>query len=89
MFSGIIFLLIHFFVITADPNESFSRDIFGFPIPHPPLWTSYVPYLGFFIGIIFEFSSIHGLIGIVASGTLFCVGSFLMGLGEKEKGVGI
>jgi hypothetical protein len=85
--SGVIFLLIHSFIVTGNSDESFARDLFGFPIPHPPVWTSYIPYLGSFLGFIFEFLSIHGLIGIAVSGTLFCVGGFLISLGGKEKEV--
>lgn len=84
--SGIVFLLIHSFVVTSSPNESFARDLFGFPIPHPPLWTSYIPYLGGFLRIIFEFLSIHGFIGIVISGVLLYVGSLLISLGNEKNG---
>ncbi len=84
MISGVIFLLIHSFIVTGSRGESFSRDLFGFPIPHPPLWTSYIPYLGSFLDFLFQFFSIHGLIGIVISGSLFGIGGFLMSLGEKR-----
>ncbi len=80
-------MLIHSFVITISSGESFARDIFGFPIPRPPIWVSYIPYLGFFIGVAFEFVSIHGLVGIAVSGILFVIGSFLVGLTLKEETV--
>ena len=82
--SGVIFLLVHSFIVTGSRNEPFARDLFGFPIPHPPLWTSYIPYLGGFLGFIFEFFSIHGLVGLVISGTLFMVGGFLVGISDKK-----
>lgn len=82
---GIIFLLVHSFIVTGNSNESFARDILGFPIPHPPLWTSYVPYMGFFLGIIFEFFSIHGLVGIVIFGVFICVGGFLVSLSNQKE----
>lgn len=86
MISGIIFLLIHSFVVTGNPDESFSRDLFGFPIPHPPVWTSFIPYLGSFLGFIFELFSIHGLIGVVISGVLLYIGGFFMMLGNEKGG---
>lgn len=82
---GIVFLLIHSFVVTGSSDESFARDVFGFPIPHPPIWVSYIPYLGFFIGIVFEFLSTHGLVGVVISGILFGIGGLLVGLAPKEE----
>lgn len=85
MISGIIFLLIHLFIVTGSPDESFARDIFGFPIPHPPIWTSHIPYLGFFIGIIFELFSIHGLVGLAISGMLLYIGGFLMSFSERKN----
>ena len=85
MISGIIFLLIHSFVVTGNPKESFARDLFGFPIPHPPIWTSYIPYLGGFLGFIFELFSMHGLIGIAISVVLLYIGGFFMGLSEEKE----
>lgn len=85
MISGIIFLLIHSLIVTGSSNEDFARDIFGFPIPHPPIWTSYVPYVGFFLGIIFEFFSIHGLVGIITFTTFISIGGFLLDLSKRYK----
>lgn len=83
--SGFIFLLIFNFIVTGGRVENFARDIFGFPIPHPPVWTSYIPYLGLFLGFIFEFFSIHGLIGVAVSVALFCIGGLLIALGSKRE----
>ncbi len=82
---SILFLLVHQFVITKTPGENFSRDLFGFPIPHPPIWTSYIPYLGGFLGIIFEFFSIHGLVGLAISGLLLYIGGFLIVISERKE----
>lgn len=87
--SGIIFLLIHRFIVTSSTNEDFARDLFGFPIPHPPVWTSYIPYLGGFLGFIFEFFSIHGLIGIVILGALSLIGGFLISLNSEDNKINL
>ena len=82
---GVIFLLTYSMIVTSVSSESFARDIFGFPIPHPPVWTSYIPYLGGLLGFIFEFFSIHGLVGIIISGMLFYIGSLFIGFGDKGE----
>jgi hypothetical protein len=81
---GVIFLFIHSMIVTGISSESFARDLFGFPIPHPPLWTSYIPYLGGLLGFIFEFFSLHGLVGIIISGVLFYIGALFIGFGNKR-----
>lgn len=70
--------------MTSDPTESFPRDIFGFAVPHPPMWTSYIPipYLGWLLNIVFESFSIHGLVHILISGILVYIGMRL--LNEKD-----
>ncbi len=83
--AGIIFLLVHSSLVTVSPNEDFGRDLFGFPIPHPPVWTSYIPYIGGFLLFIFEFFSIHGLVGIAITGIILYIGGLLIVLGSKEK----
>ena len=83
--AGIIFLLVHSHIVTGSPNEDFARDLFGFPIPHPPIWTSYIPFQGSFLGFIFELFSIHGLIGTVITGVLLGIGGLLITLGSKGE----
>jgi len=83
--SSILFLIVYSLIVTVNSNEDFARDLFGFPISHPPLWTSYVPYLGSYLGFIFEFFSIHGLISVIISVSLFGVGLFLLNLSEKKN----
>lgn len=86
MVCGLIFLMAYSSLVTGSPDESFSRDLFGFPIPHPPVWTSFIPYLGSFLGLIFALFSIHGLIGVAISGVLLSIGYLFMTLGnEKSK----
>lgn len=85
MGSGMIFLLIHSFIVTGTEGEPFARDLFGFPIPHPPLWTSYIPYLGSLLDYTFQFFSIHGLIGIIISIFLFGMGGIFIQLGDKNN----
>jgi len=75
---AIIFILIFSFVLTKSPNESFSRDILGLSIPTPPVWTSFIPYLGGFLGFIFEFFSLHGLVEILIFITFLSVGIKLL-----------
>ena len=86
MVGGFVFLVIHSSFVTVSPEEPFARDLLGFPIPHPPVWVSLIPFLGFFIGIVFESFSIHGLIGFVISGILFGIGGLLIELATKGGG---
>ena len=85
--AGLLFLLIYSSVVTASPNESFARDIFDLPIPNPPLWTSYIPVLGGFLMFIFQFFSIHGLVGIGITGALLYIGGIFLTIGGKEEQV--
>lgn len=82
---SIIFLFIHSFLVTGGPGEDFSRDLFGFAIPTPPVWTSFIPVLGVVLNFIFQFFSLHGLVGIIIAGALFSVGGLFINLGEKSK----
>ena len=82
---SIVFLLINSFIVTGSSDEDFSRDLFGLPIPHPPVWTSYIPFLGGFLGFIFEYFSLHGLVGLGITVILFGIGSFLLSLADKRK----
>ena len=82
--SGLIFLFVYSAIVTGSPNEPFARDLFGFPIPHPPIWTSYIPYLGSFFRFIFESFSIHGVVGIIISVIFFSIGGFILELNEKN-----
>ncbi len=85
MFVGIIFLFVYSSLVTGSRNESFARDLLGFPIPHPPEWTSFVPYVGPFLGFIFSLFSLHGLIEIIISGIIFYIAGVFMMLGEDKN----
>ena len=82
--SGFIVLLSLSFIGTVRPNERFVRDLFGFPIPEPPIWTSYIPLLGGFIGTVFELFSIHGLVTVTIFCTLLGIGGFLICFDENN-----
>ena len=79
---AIVFLLVHSFLAISD--GSITKDVFGFTIPEPPLWTSYIPILGSIIGFFVQFFSIHGLIGIVISLILLGIGVSLINFGKSK-----
>ena len=60
--------------MVGDPNEPFARDLFGLKVPNAPLWTSYIPYLGWVLSLVFEFFSLHGIIGLLIFSVLFHIG---------------
>ncbi len=70
---AILFIIIYSFIIVSDGKV--TRDLLGFIIPQPPVWTSFVPGLGGFIGYIFQFFSIHGLVGVIIT-----IGLLLLGI---------
>lgn len=72
MVTAIAFLVIHSFIIVSDGIV--ATDIFGFQIPEAPLWTTYIPVVGWLIGLIFEYFSLHGLVGVVIFLTLLTTG---------------
>ncbi len=74
---SILFILIFHFIVTGTSGEIFSRDLFGFIIPTPPLWTTLIPFIGYFLGIIFEMFSLHGLVGISIFIIIFSIGTYL------------
>lgn len=79
------FFITQLFIVTSSSDGVFPRDLLGFEIPQPPLWTSYIPILGGIIGYAFELFSLHGLTTIILAGTLFKVGQYC---GDKSKGFG-
>lgn len=80
--AAILFLLIHSFVVVSD--GSLTRDLFGFIIPYPPLWTGWIPYLGYIIALFYGWFSIHGLIGVVIIALLMGVGMKLISFGQSK-----
>jgi|GEM_PF-5561563 len=83
---SVVFLLVHSFLVTGGSGENFFRDLFGFPIPTPPVWTSFIPIFGVVLDVIFQYFSLHGLVGILIAGSLFGIGVFLINLGTKFSG---
>ena len=81
-FSIIYFLAISF-VVKSDGRV--TEDLFGFQIPTPPLWTSYIPIVGSLLDFIFQFFSIHGLVALVMPGIICSIGIKLANLGEEEQ----
>lgn len=79
-----LFIVLNNFIVTGKGGEDFTRDIFGLPIPHPPLWISYIPYLGFLIGYLFEFLSIHGLVTIVIFIVIIFIANLFYKNGDKD-----
>ena len=72
--SAYLFIIIFSLVVVGDQNEPITRDLFGLEVPHAPPWTSYVPYAGWVLGVIFEFFSIHGIVGLIIFSTLLYIG---------------
>ncbi|MEI6480461.1 MAG: hypothetical protein WCO12_02990 [bacterium] len=68
--SACLFGLVYCFVMVQSPNESFARDILGFKVPTPPLWTSYIPFLGVLLSNLYQLFSIHGIVGLFIFGSL-------------------
>lgn len=80
---SVVFLLVHSFLVTGGPGENFFRDLFGLPIPTPPVWTSFIPIFGVVLDVIFQYFSLHGLVGVLIAGTLFSIGGYLINLGGR------
>lgn len=58
-----IFLVSNMFLVRISSGVSY--DLLGFVIPQPPVWTSFIPWLGAVIGTLFEFFSLHGLVTLI------------------------
>jgi len=85
---GIITFLVLSFIVKSDGKVTY--DLLDLRIPTPPLWTSYIPYIGPFIEFLFQFFSIHGLITLTVAGVISSIGLYILELGgekrnEKEK----
>ena len=78
IFIAMLFVLAHTFIVISDGVT--SRDFLGLVIPNPPAWTSFIPYLGGFLGFIFNYFSLHGLVGVVISFVLIAIGISLNNL---------
>jgi hypothetical protein len=71
--AGVLSFIILTFVVKSD-GLSGTEDLFGFAIPQPPQFTTYIPYLGYIIGIIFEMFSLHGLVTLALPLSLIGIG---------------
>ena len=60
---GVILFLVLTFVVKSD-GVSGVQDLLGLTIPQPPAFTTFIPYLGYVIGIVFEMFSLHGVIAL-------------------------
>lgn len=63
---GVISFLGLTFIVVGDSYGN-TQDLFGFRIPTPPAFLSFIPIVGYILGIIFEMFSLHGLITIAIS----------------------
>lgn len=81
---GILTFFILSFILTITPGESFSRDLIGLPVHNPPLWISYIPYVGSFFAFIFEFFSIHGLVEFLIIFIFISIGGFFLNIGDDK-----
>lgn len=71
-----VFVFLHYFIRASDGN--YVYDIWGLRIPQPNPDGFFIPYVSTAIRLILETVSLHGLVGIVGTLTLFSLGSFLV-----------
>lgn len=81
-FLGIIYLITSSMIVKKGPNDSQFSDMLGFTIPNVPTWVSYVPYIGYFLGLIIEQFSMHGLVNIAIMLGFVIIGGVIS---EKNK----
>lgn len=80
---GLAFLFFVVLSFTGFSKDGIMRDIFGFIVPTPPVWTSYIPFVSGIIGFISEYFSIHGLITIFGTIIIGVSGFAITGASEK------
>lgn len=80
---AVIFLFIDSFVVVSDGLKTY--DLFGFINPEPPMWTSFIPGLSYFLIIIYGFFSVHGIVEIIIFSILFSIGLGLVEIGNKTS----
>lgn len=71
--AGVLSFFILTFVVKSD-GLSGTQDLFGFAIPQPPQFTTFIPYFGYLIGIVFEIFSLHGLVTLAVVFSLIGIG---------------
>lgn len=80
---AIIFILADSFIVISDGST--MRDILNIAIPNPPIQISYIPFIGGTIGFLYQYISLHGLIGIAIAFLLYGVGVNLATIEEKNR----
>jgi hypothetical protein len=78
---GFVFVFLHYAIRASD--GIFIYDIWGLRIPQPNPDGFFIPYVSTVLRIILETFSIHGLVGIIGTLTLFTSGFSLI---EKKEG---
>jgi len=81
MFLAPVSFLVLSFVVKSDHVHTY--DLFNMVIPEPPVWTSYIPYLGIVIGYAFSFFSLHGLVQIAILIGLVWFGQIVHSVAER------
>lgn len=77
-----MFLLMFSLVRVGDPTSQVSKDLLGFPVPQPPVWTGLVPYVGYFLEAIFAMLSLHGVVVTLIFLSIMGLGMFFRKLGS-------
>lgn len=77
---GIAFLPADIFIVTTTGVG--KRDIFGLPIPQPPVWVPFIPYIGNFLRFVFESFSLHGVVGLTIFITIMSIAGNLIRYGS-------
>jgi len=80
-----IMLVIAFSIIVKSDGVN-SYDLLGLTIPHAPLWTSYIPYIGYFLNFFVELFSLHGVVLMTIFFILLAVGLHFK---NRQKSFGI
>ncbi len=83
MINSPITLLLYNTVLIHYPDESFPRDVLGFPVPISESLN--IPGINFIYTFIQRLISIHGAIAFILAGTLFVIGSALVNYIENNE----
>lgn len=81
---GILFPFNASGIVNVRNGETFTRDIFGLPIPEPPLWVSNIPLLAGPLSFISKFFSLHGLAVLGVASILWVTGITIYSKGSKN-----
>ena len=81
---GVLTFFVLTFVVKSDGLTG-TEDLLGFAIPQPPQFTTFIPYIGYVIGIFFEMLSLHGIVTILVPLALIGVGMKIDKYIEEER----